>query len=235
MPAATGSNRPTSPSETSGTDGTGRPAGMVPTMAIPRRARSNAATTAVAATTATSAPGTFGANRRSTRMSAKELMPTARVGPWMSPRLVRSCPRRGKNRSAVIGIPVRPAIWLLSSVSPTPGDVSDQDRLGEQRCQEAEASDGGHDADGRHDQCERAHQRDVSVGVARRDRAHAGGGEDGRSRLRPDPEMPAAPDHGVHDQRADDGVEPELGRQPRQLGVGHRLRARASPRPSTRP
>ena len=108
-------------------------------------------------------------------------------------------------------------------------DVADEDRLREHRRQIAEPEhrrDDAHRGDG---ECERGHECDVAVRIAAGEHGDTAGGEDRRARLGPDPEVTAGADEGVHDQRADDGVEPVLGREPGQVGVAHRLRDQHRP------
>ncbi len=104
-----------------------------------------------------------------------------------------------------------------------PGDVADQNRLGERRSEKAELGDRSHDADRTHRQSQSGHECDVTIRVPGRQRGDSGCRQDGGARLRTHPEVATGANRGVHDQRPKHRVEPVLGGHAGEFGIRHRL------------
>jgi len=85
MPSAAGTSWTMCESEALGISKLGNPAGIFPTSAMPWAAKSNPHESAIAATTRSSAPGSFGTNLRSANSTASDTALTATVGPLTLP------------------------------------------------------------------------------------------------------------------------------------------------------
>jgi hypothetical protein len=107
---------------------------------------------------------------------------------------------------------------------PDARDVAHEHRPREQLGQKAQTQQRPHDRQRPHQRRERRHERHVASRITARERAHAGGREDGRAGLGPHAEVARAAHEGVRHQRGERRVKACRRRQPRELGVGHRLR-----------
>ena len=96
MPIAPGSRSRRSAREITGSTACGSPLGTSPTTLTPSASRSNAADAAMPRTKTTSAPGSRGAMPRRTPSSARNPIPSAIVGMWVSRSLPASSASSGK-------------------------------------------------------------------------------------------------------------------------------------------
>ena len=104
------------------------------------------------------------------------------------------------------------------------GEVADQERLGEQIGDHAEAGQSADQAPPAHDQAQRGGQRHRPVGIASRQRRDRRAGHQGDRRLGTDRQHPRRTQRGVHDQRRQRGPQPGHRRHADERRVGHHLR-----------
>ena len=104
------------------------------------------------------------------------------------------------------------------------GEIADEQRLGEQIGDHAEARDPSEQAPSAHDQAERGGQCHCPIGVRSGKRCDRRAGHQGDRRLGTDRQHPRGTQRGVHDQRRQGGPQPDHRRHADQCRVGHHLR-----------
>ena len=122
MPSAPATSNARSANPTSGRVSGGKPWGSSPTSATPSLPRSNTTTAAMAATTATSTPGTLGATLPSPRMMASPATPMAKASGTVSPSATpRTKPlSSSRNESASMENPKSFGSWPTRIVRASP-------------------------------------------------------------------------------------------------------------------
>ena len=100
--------------------GDGNPSGTAPTTVTPCDAASVTVDTMMRSTTATTAPGIFGAKRLNTRMIAMVVMPNAKVSQWMSGISLIQSICCWTQSPVPFGTPRISGIWPERTCTPTP-------------------------------------------------------------------------------------------------------------------
>ncbi len=219
-PAASASRTGNRCNGTDGTDSAGNPAGTAPIRPTPAACRAKSLTTTPATSIATSAAGSRGTRRPDGQQHAegrKAHGQRRQVGARQAAEELKHAREEalGLERDAEQGTEL-----AEDDAERQPVHEADQDRPRQEIGDGAEAQQAGGQAHEPHEHGQHHRYREVLRWIASRERSYRGR-DQGRGRRRgADDQLPRGAEHRVDHERQDAGVEPMLGRHPRELRIG---------------
>ena len=162
----------------------------------------------MARTKTTSAPGTRGATPRRTPSSARNPIPSANVGTWVSGSLPASSASSGKKSCSWSFSPKSLLELRRDENQRGPGHVADEHRLGEEIGDHREAQPRGDQHDRAADERRRGGQHGDTRRIAARERPDRARDEQRDGCVRPGDDLPRAGEDRVSEHRGECRVEP---------------------------